>query len=196
MRKTTMMLAVAASTAFASQAALAYQAGDVYVRGSFEKADVTTDNVSDENAFYLSGGYLFHDKMGVELGVGESVEHDFGLAGNNLGTMDRMPVNLLVNYYPLGGIEEARVQPFAGLGVNYTRYSSIDEANAGDNIDIDDDYGVVGQVGVDLTLTSNLSATGYARWSDVDAEVDNNGNGIGKVKLDPVTVGAGLTYRF
>ncbi|MBF7051779.1 OmpW family protein [Halomonas sp. KAO] len=196
MRKTTMTLAVAASTVFASQAVMAYQAGDVYVRGSFEKAEVTTDNISDENAFYLSGGYLFHDKMGVELGVGESVEHDFfGLAGNDLGTMERMPVNLLVNYYPLGGIEEARVQPFVGLGVNYTRYSSIDEVAPYD-IDIDDDYGVVGQVGVDLTLTSNLSATGYARWADVDAEVDNHGQSIGKVKVDPVTVGAGLTYRF
>ncbi|MDT0500424.1 MULTISPECIES: OmpW family outer membrane protein [unclassified Halomonas] len=199
MRKTTMTLAVAASTVFASQAAMAYQAGDVYVRGSFEKAEVTTDNISDENAFYLSGGYLFHDKMGVELGVGESVEHDFfGLAGNDLGTMERMPVNLLVNYYPLGGIEEARVQPFVGLGVNYTRYSSIDEAAPYD-IDIDDDYGVVGQVGVDLTLTSNLSATGYARWADVDAEIDwdtGANSGSGTTKLDPVTIGAGLTYRF
>ncbi|WP_300271940.1 OmpW family outer membrane protein [Halomonas sp.] len=199
MRKTTMMLAVAASTAFASQAAMAYQAGDIYVRGSFEKADVTTDNISDENAFYLSGGYLFHDKMGVELGIGESVEHDFfGLAGNDLGTMERMPVNLLVNYYPLGGIEEARVQPFVGLGVNYTRYSSIDE-NAPYEIDIDDDYGVVGQMGVDLTLTDNLSATGYARWADVEADIDwatPTGSGSGSTKLDPVTIGAGLTYRF
>lgn len=198
MRKTRIMLAVAATTVLASQSALAYQAGDVYLRGSFEKADITTDNVSDENAFYLSGGFLFHDKMGVELGIGESVEHDFGLAGNYLGTMDRMPVNLLLNYYPLGGIEESRVQPFVGVGMNYTRYSSIDEVGSYD-IDIDDEYGVVGQVGVDLTIIENLSATGYARWSDVDADVDWNTpgkSGSGTVKLDPLTVGAGLTYRF
>ncbi|MFD2191872.1 hypothetical protein [Pistricoccus aurantiacus] len=41
----------------------------MYLRGSLEKADITADNTSDENAFYLSGGYLFHDKRGVELGV-------------------------------------------------------------------------------------------------------------------------------
>lgn len=199
MRKTQMMLAVAATTVFASQAAMAYQAGDIYVRGSFEKADVTTDNISDENAFYLSGGYLFHDKMGVELGIGESVKHDFfGLAGNDLGTMERMPVNLLLNYYPLGGIDAARVQPFVGLGLNYTRYSSIDAVGSYD-IDIDDSYGVVGQAGVDLTITDNLSATGYARWADVEADIDwktNTGSGSGTTKLDPVTIGAGLTYRF
>nr|WP_276316678.1 OmpW family outer membrane protein [Halomonas flagellata] len=109
-----------------------------------------------------------------------------------MGSVDRMPVNLLVNYYPLGGIEEARVHPFVGLGVNY---SSIDEVDPY-NIDIDDDYGVVGQAGVDLTLTDNLSATGYARWADVDAEVENNGESIGTTKLDPVIIGAGLTYWF
>lgn len=201
MRKLKLLSAgvAAASCLFMAQAATAYQAGDVYVRASFEKADVTTDNISDENAFYLSGGYLFHDKMGVELGVGESVEHDFfGLAGNDLGTMERMPINLLVNYYPLGGIEEARVQPFVGVGINYTRYSSIDPVDPY-SIDIDDDYGVVGQVGVDLTLTDNLSATGYARWADVDADIDwdtGSNSGSGTTKLDPVTIGAGLTYRF
>lgn len=203
MRKTKMMFAVAATTILASQSAMAYQAGDTYVRGSFEKADIKTDNISDENAFYLSGGYLFHDKMGVELGIGEKVKHDFfGLASNDLGTMKRMPVNLLLNYYPLGGIEEARIQPFVGVGLNYTRYSNI-HAIDGFDIDIDDEYGVVGQAGVDLTLTDNLSATGYARWSDVDADVDwkrenanGTGSGSGTVRLDPVTVGAGLTYRF
>lgn len=196
MRKLTLLTATAVAGATLTGQTMAYQAGDIYVRGSFEKAEVTTDNISDENAFYLSGGYLFHDKMGVELGIGESVKHDsFGLAGNDLGTMERMPVNLLVNYYPLGGIEEARVQPFVGLGVNYTRYSSIDEVDPY-NIDIDDDYGIVGQAGVDLTLTDNLSATGYARWADVDAEIENNGESIGTTTLDPVTIGAGLTYRF
>lgn len=202
MRKTKMMFAVAATTVLASQAALAYQAGDTYVRASFEKADVETDNVSDENSFHLSGGYLFHDKIGVELGIGEKVKHDFGLAGNDLGTMKRMPVDLLLNYYPLGGIDETRVQPFVGVGLNYTRYSNIHAIDEFD-IDIDDEYGVVGQAGVDLAITDSLSATGYARWSDVDADVDwkrenanGSGSGSGTVRLDPVTVGAGLTYRF
>ncbi|MFD2191873.1 hypothetical protein [Pistricoccus aurantiacus] len=53
---------------------------------------------------------------------------------------------------------------------------------------------MVGQIGVDLTLIGNLSATGYARWADVDADIENNGDSIGTTKLDPVTVGAGLIY--
>lgn len=196
MRKTSMLIAVAATAAISSQAVMAYQAGDIYIRGGFEKVDVTTDNISDETGVYLAGGYLFHDKFGVELGIGEQVKHDyFGLAGNDLGSMKRMPINLLANYYPLGGLDSP-VQPFIGVGVNYTRYSSINERSSDYNLDIDNDYGVVGQVGVDLTITGNLSATGYARWADVDADVENHGESIGKVKVDPVTIGAGLTYRF
>lgn len=197
MRKLPLIL-TAAAVALASQSAMAYKAGDIYVRAAFEKADIATDNISDERGAYLAGGYLFHDNIGVELGVGQNVKHDrFGLAGNDLGTMKTMPVNLLVNYYPLGGIKNAPVQPFVGLGLNYTRFSSISEKNSSRyNLNVENDYGVVGQVGVDLKLYENLSATGYARWADVNAKVENHGSNIGKVKLDPLSIGAGLTYRF
>lgn len=197
MRKLPLVL-TAAAIALASQSAMAYKAGDIYVRAAFEKIDVKTDNISDENGAYLAGGYLFHDNIGVELGLGQSVKHDhFGLAGNDLGTMKTMPVNLLVNYYPLGGLDNAPVQPFVGVGVNYTRFSSINENDPSRyDLSVKDDYGVVGQVGVDLKLYENLSATGYARWANIDAKVENHGNEIGKVKLNPLSIGAGLTYRF
>ncbi|WP_027967600.1 OmpW/AlkL family protein [Halomonas halocynthiae] len=197
MRKFPLIL-TAAAVALASQSAMAYKAGDIYARAAFEKTNVKTDNISDENGAYLAGGYLFHDNIGVELGLGQSVKHDhFGLAGNDLGTMKTMPVNLLVNYYPLGGLDNAPVQPFVGLGLNYTRFSSFNEKDPSRySLRAKDSYGVVGQVGVDLKLYENLSATGYARWADVSAEVENHGNDIGKLRLDPLSIGAGLTYRF
>lgn len=197
MRKFPLMLS-AAAIAFASHSAMAYEAGDIYVRAAFEKADIATDNISDERGAYLAGGYLFHDNIGVELGMGQKVKHDrFGLAGNDFGTMKTMPVNLLVNYYPLGGAKNAPVQPFVGLGLNYTRFSSISEKDSSrHNFSIENSYGVVGQVGVDLKLYENLSATGYARWADVNAKVENRGSSVGKLKVDPLSIGAGLTYRF
>ncbi|MCH4565049.1 hypothetical protein MKP05_18280 [Halomonas sp. EGI 63088] len=66
MRKLTLLTAVAVAGVTFTGQAMAYQAGDLYVRGSFEKADVTTDNISDESGFSLAGGYLFHDKVGME----------------------------------------------------------------------------------------------------------------------------------
>jgi|AntDeeMinimDraft_5_1070356.scaffolds.fasta_scaffold23846_2 outer membrane protein len=185
----------AAGLALTSQAALAYQAGDIYVRAGIEKADISADELSRENNFNLAGGYLLHDKLGLEVGIGEAVDHDFALDSGAQGSLDRMPVTLLMNYYPLGGIEASRIQPFLGVGVNYTRFSSVDTDGA-DSLDIDDDYGVVGQVGMDMLITERIHATGYARYSEIDADFERNGSTVDEVRLDPLTVGAGITYRF
>lgn len=179
----------------ASQATMAQQAGDIYVRASFEKADLDGDELSSNNNAHFAAGFLVHDKVGVELGIGDKVEHDYALGNGYAGKLDRMPTTLLLQYYPLGGLEAARVQPFLGLGVNYTRFSGVSTQGA-DSLNVKNDYGIVGQVGVDLRLIDQLYATGYARYSDIDAKFKNGGQTVDKVRLDPLTVGAGISYRF
>ncbi|MGM0783534.1 MAG: OmpW/AlkL family protein [Pseudomonadota bacterium] len=192
-------IAVTASLLLASQGALAYSAGDLFVRGGFAKTEVSSDNgaaagqtldIENENGFTFGAGYLFHDKVGVELNGSEPFEHDLTLGGAGLGSVDRMPVNLLVNYYPLGGLD-SRVQPYVGAGVNYTRFS--DEP---DGLDVDHSYGAVGQLGIDLAVTRNLMLNGFANYADVDADIDSGGAQIGTAKVDPWTIGGGITLRF
>ncbi|WP_069384838.1 OmpW/AlkL family protein [Halomonas caseinilytica] len=187
--------AFAAIGLFATQAAMAYQAGDIYVRGGYAKSDVKSDNgeianqninVSDERGIAYGLGYLFTDKFGVELNGTEAVEHDM-----DGGHFDRTPVNLMLNYYPLGGTD-SRVQPYAGVGLNYTHFSN--ESVSG--MELDHSYGAAGQVGVDLALTDHFLIGAFANYADVDSDVDMHGHSAGKVKLDPLTVGGGLTYRF
>lgn len=194
------VVAFAASAALASQTALAYSAGDTFVRGGFAKSDVGSDNgnvqgqelgiSSGETGFTFGAGYLFHDKVGVELNGSEKIEHDLSLAGSDLGTIDRMPVNLLVNYYPLGGLD-SRVQPYVGAGLNYTRFSGEPEG-----IDARRSYGAVGQVGVDLAVTDNFMLNGFANYADVDSDISVNGNEAGEANVDPMTIGGGVTFRF
>ncbi|EWH01465.1 membrane protein [Halomonas sp. BC04] len=129
---------IAASCAFVSQAALAYSAGDTFVRGGFAKSDTRSDNgnvgdadlgiSSGETGFTFGVGYLFTDNLGVELNSSEKIEHSLSADGGDAGTIDRMPVNLMVNYYPLGGFD-SRVQPYAGAGLNYTRFSGEPEGS-------------------------------------------------------------------
>lgn len=191
-----LVAAVAVATlAFTSQAALAHEAGDIYVRAGFEKADINANELSRENNAFLAGGYQLHDKLGVEVGIGEPVEHDFSLSSGQQGELDRMPATLLMNYYPLGGIEAAPVQPFVGVGMNYTRFSSV-HTDGNDSLSVDSDYGFVGQVGLDLLIAGNFHATGYARYADVNAKFEGSSDTNDKVRLDPLTVGAGITYRF
>ncbi|ERS91446.1 hypothetical protein Q671_16530 [Halomonas sp. PBN3] len=187
-----MAAAALSLSSLAAGQALAYQAGDLYVRGELKKADIGAEELSRENALGVAGGYLFLDNLGVELGIGEDVEHDYRLGTGQAGSLDRMPINLLVHYYPLGGVTAARVQPFIGVGVNYTRFSGV----SGGGMDVDDSYGFAGQVGMDLMITDRLSATGFARYTEVDAEFEQDGQGVDDVRLDPLTVGAGITYRF
>lgn len=191
--------ALATSTLFASQAVLAYGAGDVFVRGGVAISEPSSDNgevagselsIDDERGFTFGAGYLFHDKVGVELNGSESFEHDLSLGGAGIGSVDRMPLNLLVNYYPLGGLD-SRVQPYVGAGVNYTRFS--DEP---DGIEADESYGAVGQVGIDLAITDNFMLNGFANYADVDSDITVAGESAGEAEVDPWTIGGGITYRF
>ena len=188
----------------ASQAALAYQAGDIFVRGGIAQTDVKSNNgdlpglgglrldVSDERGLYYGVGYLFTDQIGIELSGQEKVEHDLALVGvQAIGSVDRMPINLLVNYYPLGGMD-SRVQPYVGAGLNYTRFSGEELPG----LDVRRSYGAIGQLGVDLAVAQGVMLNGFVSYADVSADVRLEGDKIGEAKIDPMTIGGGITYRF
>ena len=191
---------VSASAFMASQAAMAYEAGDVFVRGGVAQTDTGSGNgnvggadlnVQSARGFTYGAGYLFSDKVGVELNSSEKFEHDLSAAGASGGSVDRLPVNLLVNYYPLGGLD-SKVQPYVGVGLNYTRFSSEPTG-----LSIDESYGAIGQAGVDLAVTENIMLNGYVSYADVNSDINLDGAGrVGEVDIEPVTVGGGITYRF
>ena len=191
---------VSASAFMASQAAMAYEAGDVFVRGGVAQTDTGSGNgnvggadlnVQSARGFTYGAGYLFSDKVGVELNSSEKFEHDLSAAGASGGSVDRLPVNLLVNYYPLGGLD-SKVQPYVGVGLNYTRFSSEPTG-----FSIDESYGAIGQAGVDLAVTENIMLNGYVSYADVNSDINLDGAGrVGEVDIEPVTVGGGITDRF
>ncbi|WP_416137443.1 OmpW/AlkL family protein [Halomonas sp. HK25] len=191
-----------AGSLITSQMALAYSAGDIFVRGGIAQTDVTSNNgdltpdnlrlgVSDERGLYYGLGYLFTDKLGIELSGQEKVEHDLTLAGGPIGSVDRMPVNLMVNYYPMGGMD-SRVQPYVGAGLNYTRFSGEEL----EGLDVRRSYGAIGQLGVDLAVAQGLMLNGFVSYADVSADVRLGGTDIGEAKIDPMTIGGGISYRF
>lgn len=195
---------IAAGAVMASQAALAYKAGDAFVRGGVAQTNTGSGNghvdgadlnVQSERGFTFGAGYLFTDKVGIELNSSEKFEHDLNVAGvGGVGSVDRLPVNLLVNYYPLGGLD-SRVQPYVGAGLNYTRFSGEDTAA---DVNIDSSYGIIGQAGVDLAVTENVLLNGYVSYADVDSDINSNATGatVGQVDIEPVTIGGGITFRF
>ncbi len=201
----TLLAAGLAAAAFTtSTQALAYGAGDFFTRLGVAKVAPKSDNgsvvndtvavdVQDDTRFAFTLGYRFHDKIGVELLAAEQFEHDINLDGQNLASTKHLPPTLTVQYYPLGGTA-ASVQPYVGVGVNYTRFSS--EQSVLGELNLDSSWGAAGQVGVDVLINDNWALNAAAWYIDIDTDASLNGDPIGKVEIDPLVVMGGISYRF
>lgn len=211
MRKTlpTLLAAGLAAAAFTtSTQALAYGAGDFFTRLGVAKVAPKSDNgnldtalgdlsvdVQDKTNFAFTLGYRFHDNVGVELLAALPFEHDINLNGENLASTKHLPPTLTVQYYPLGGTD-ARVQPYLGAGINYTRFSSEKLDIDGIDLDLSSSWGAAGQVGVDLLIDDNWALNAAAWYIDIDTDASLNGNEVGTVEIDPWVVMGGISYRF
>ena len=201
---------IAAAAFTTSTQAFAYGAGDFFTRVGVAKVEPKSDNgdldlsslglgvqdveVDDDSAFAFTLGYRFTDKIGMELLAAEPFDHDFQVGDVTGGSVDHLPPTLTVQYYPLGGTA-ARVQPYAGIGINYTTFSD-EELDADLPVEIDDSWGAAGQVGVDLLIDDNWALNAAAWYLDIDTDVTVNGDDAGEVEIDPVVVMAGVSYRF
>ncbi|MCM2972835.1 OmpW/AlkL family protein [Larsenimonas suaedae] len=178
---------LAGASTVAAQSALAYGAGDIFVRGDVSKTDATaTGNYEDDTGWTGSIGYMPMDKLGVALSTSDRTKFE---NKENGSSFKARPYSLLVQYYPLGGTD-AKVQPYVGGGATYVRFNGEENGQAA--LD-DSEWGWTGQAGVDLNITNNWALNGFAQYTDVDATASSTGNHI---DIDPVTVGGGVTYRF
>ncbi|WP_299316657.1 OmpW family outer membrane protein [uncultured Halomonas sp.] len=205
----TLLAAGLAAAAFTtSTQALAYGAGDFFTRLGVAKVAPKSDNgnldtalgnlavdVQDDTNFAFTLGYRFHDNVGVELLAALPFEHDINLNGQNLASTKHLPPTLTVQYYPLGGTA-ALVQPYVGVGVNYTRFSSEKLDIDGIDLDLSSSWGAAGQVGVDVLIDDNWALNAAAWYIDIDTDASLNGTEVGTVKIDPWVIMGGISYRF
>ena len=200
---TLLVSSIAAAALMTSSQVFAYGAGDFFTRVGVAKVDPTSNNgeilgadvnVDAETNFAFTLGYRFHDKMGVELLAALPFKHDLQVEGVTDGSTKHLPPTLTLQYYPLGGTE-ARVQPYVGAGINYTRFSD-EKTDIGASLELDDTWGAAGQVGVDLLIDEHWALNAAAWYIDIDSDAKVGGAEAGTVEIDPVVVMAGLSYRF
>jgi outer membrane protein len=104
-----------------------------------------------------------------------------------------LPPSLLIQYHftDLGAFK-----PYVGAGVNYTHFyktsNILDGAASIDN----DSWGLVGQIGMDYQLNKNWSINVDAKYVQMNTDVHLGASNIGKLDLNPVTLGVGVGYRF
>ncbi|MFQ3788431.1 OmpW/AlkL family protein [Halomonas sp. A29] len=205
-RPTLLTAGIAATALLASSQALAYNEGDFITRvgvahvdpksdnGSLANGAIDVDVRSDTNLGFTLG-YLFHDKLGVELLAALPFKHDIRLADGGLPTAStkHLPPTLTLQYYPLGGTG-AQVQPYAGIGLNYTHF--FDESSELGDLELDSSWGLAGQLGLDVRLDDNWGLNAAAWYIDIDTDVSLDGTDLGKVSIDPWVFMAGISYRF
>ena len=88
--------------------------------------------------------------------------------------------------------------PFVGIGVNYTRFFSIDEKRSltGTRLQLNDSWGLAVHGGVDVALRDRWSVAADARWIGISSDAKINGTKVGAVDIDPFVIGAAIGYRF
>jgi outer membrane protein len=154
------------------------------------KADVDSDW---RPTFSLE--YMFTPNIGIDVLAALPFSHEVRLNGAKAADVKQLPPTVSLNWH---FNPDGTVNPFVGLGLNYTRFFSIDESGPleGARLTLDDSFGLAAHVGVDFALSSRWAVTVDARWMDIDSKVKVDGAGVGTVNIDPIALGVSAAYRF
>ena len=140
----------------------------------------------------LDASYFLNKNVAVELLWPASQTHAVTSAGANQGALAISPHALVLQYH---FTDWARVQPYAGAGLNNTQYSS---ANFSSSQKVDrSSWGAALQVGANFPIDKNWSINIDMKklYSQTDVE-SNAGAQLGTLKLNPTYTGVGVGYRF
>ncbi|RUO25939.1 hypothetical protein CWE09_04220 [Aliidiomarina minuta] len=178
----------------------------------------TEASVNNNTQLGLTIDYRFTPNWGVQLIAATPFSHDIKVKGSaidglNIGDTKHLPPTLLAQYYFDTGSD--RVQPFVGLGLNYTTFFSesvhsdltgalqdLGVTTDSDTVSLSlkDSFGFALQVGINIKFTDNLGAHLMVSKMDIETtgRVRVNGNTIQSVdvQIDPVVAMAGLRWNF
>ncbi|WP_042012465.1 OmpW family outer membrane protein [Aeromonas fluvialis] len=194
------LLPLMVAAAVTSPFAMAHQAGDILVRGGLavvSPQDSGNDfDINDNAQLGLTLTYMATDNFGVELLAATPFSHSVKLGGTEVAKVKHLPPTLMAQYY--FGDAQSKVRPYVGVGVNYTTF--FDEKGRGplsnSDVSLDDSWGVVGQVGIDMAITDRWFVNGSAWIMDIDTDVHVDGGPGIKTKIDPMVFMVGAGYRF
>lgn len=157
-----------------------------------------TIEVSDKTIPELDISYFFTPNWAAELVLTYPQKHDVTLVNNgtrtNLGTFKHLPPVLSLQYHFKPG---AKFQPYAGLGVNYTKMSSVKLAAGAQPLELEGhSTGLAFNLGADYHLQDNMYLNMDIKKVQLRSDVLANGAVVSKAKLDPLLVGVGIGWRF
>ena len=138
----------------------------------------------------------FGSRFGMEFSAAlESREVDRAGSGVpdrvNLGSIQTLPINVLVQYYFRPG--SARVKPYAGAGANLTLF--WEKSGALDSSDLSPGGGLAVQVGTDIALSNAVVFNLELKWNQLATDLELDGRKLARLSIHPLTFGAGFGFR-
>jgi len=236
----------------AAPVAQAYEAGDFMLRAG--PAHVAPDDSSSDLAFSgkgplagqdlalpgtgvavdsnsqlgITATYMITSHIGIGVLGATPFKHNIsgadGLNGvGKLAETKHLPPTLTLQYFPMDSA--SRLQPYAGVGVNYTTFfeekttntlnaviDSVAQANFGtpagtvdgSKLDLDDSVGVALELGVDYMLDEHFGLNAAIWWVDLETDATitalSGETEVGEittdVEIDPMVYMVGFTYKF
>ena len=156
--------------------------------------------VQDKTIPEVDISYFFTQNISAELILTYPQKHDVTVDGITIGSLKELPPTLLAQYHFM---PNAAVNPYVGVGLNYTRFSSVNLStqalNLG-NLPVTTSSNSIGpalQIGADIPITGNMSFNIDVKkiWMKTDVNVDA-ANVHGAVDLNPLLIGVGLGWKF
>lgn len=140
--------------------------------------------------------YYFTDNISAEL-IAATSKHTITAGTNTLGDAWILPPTLTLQYH---FTPDEAFSPYIGAGLNYSMFYGEDDAAGFNGLDVDGGVGYALQAGFDYWLNDNWGVNLDVKYINLDVDVDVNLGAThldaDNVGLDPVIVGAGVSYRF
>lgn len=211
---------------FASTLSFAYESQDIVLRAGLTNVAPDEDSghvivndlggdtemsvsVDSNTQLGLNIVYFFSSDWAIELLAATPFEHTISLENSvlNLGdgdlaTVKHLPPTLSALYYPANA--NSHVQPYIGLGLNYTVFFDESFENSRgvqgfNDLSLDSSFGISAQLGLDYILNKTWSINASVRYISISTTADFNvGTAAASVDVDidpwVYTVSMGYTF--
>ena len=153
-------------------------------------------------AFDVLASWPFKHDIDGSISIDDGVDPPLSFS-TKIAEVEHLPPTFSVQYHFL---PEAQFQPYVGLGVNFTTFTSekftdivIDGENMGplgDDLSLDDSFGPAAQLGADWMFNEKWGVNFDVRWIKIESDLTVDGLEVGKVKIDPWVYSLNIGYRF
>ena len=140
--------------------------------------------------------YFFTDNIAAEL-IAATSQHTIKAGTLTVGDAWILPPTLTLQYHFM---PEEAFSPYIGAGLNYSMFYGEDDAAGFNSLDVDGGVGYALQAGFDYWMSDNWGLNLDVKYINLEVDVDTNLGAThldaDDVDLDPIILGAGVSYRF